>query len=109
MHATRAQTHRPRASHVIAAALQFIATTFVMHVMVGCPSRQLKMPCPDAYELAAALPSDRAAGVVTAIGNRLTERLCDVEIDEPTDDAMVSDLAPILAALRHPLVQRQPN
>ena len=49
MHATRAQTHRPRASHVIAAALQFIATTFVMHVMVGCPSRQLKMPCPDAY------------------------------------------------------------
>ena len=26
-------------------------------------------------ELAAALPPDRAAGVVTAIGNRLTERL----------------------------------
>ena len=44
-------------------------------------------------ELAAALPPDRAAGVVTAIGNRLTERLCDMEIDEPTDDAMVSDLA----------------
>ena len=60
-------------------------------------------------ELAAALPSDRAAGVVTAIGNRLTARLCDMEIDEPTDDAMVSDLAPILAALRHPRVQRQPN
>ena len=52
-------------------------------------------------ELAAALPPDRAARVVTAIGNRLTERLCDMEIDEPTDDAMVSDLAPILAALRH--------
>ena len=31
-------------------------------------------------ELAAALPPDRAAGVVTAIGNRLTERLCDMEI-----------------------------
>ena len=46
-------------------------------------------------ELAAALPPDRAAGVVTAIGNRLTDRLCDREIDEPTDDAMVSDLAPL--------------
>ncbi len=58
-------------------------------------------------ELAAALPPDRAAGVVTAIGNRLTERLCDAEIDEPTDDAMVSDLAPILAALRHSDVEMQ--
>ena len=48
MHATRAQTHRQRASHVIA-ALQFIATTSVMHAMVGRPSRQLKMPRPDAY------------------------------------------------------------
>ena len=48
MHATRAQTHRQRASHVIA-ALQFIATTFVMHVMVGCSSGQIKMPRPDAY------------------------------------------------------------
>ena len=63
-------------------------------------------------ELAAALPPDRAAGVVTAIGNRLTERLCDMEIDEPTDDAMVLDLAPILAALRQsalrPAVARSP-
>jgi len=57
-------------------------------------------------ELAAALPPDRAAGVVTALGNRLTERLGDMEIDEPTDDAMVSDLVPLLAALRHPRVQR---
>jgi hypothetical protein len=56
-------------------------------------------------ELAATLPPDRAAGAVTAIGNRLTERLCDMEIDEPTDDAMVSDLAPILAALRHSRVE----
>ena len=58
-------------------------------------------------ELAAALPPDRAAGVVTAIGNRLTERPCDMEIDEPTDDAMVSGLAPILAALRHLRVEMQ--
>ena len=57
-------------------------------------------------ELAAALPPDRAAGVVTAIENRLTERLCDMEIDEPTDDAIVSDLAPILAALGRQRVQR---
>ena len=48
-------------------------------------------------ELAAALPPDRAAGVFTDIGNRLTERLCDMEIDGPADDTMVSDLAPILA------------
>ena len=60
-------------------------------------------------ELAAALPPDRAAGVATAIGNRLTERLRGTEIDEPTDVAMVSDLAPLLAALRHPRLQRQPN
>ena len=58
-------------------------------------------------ELAAALPPDRAAGVVTAIGNRLTERLGDAEIDEPTDVAMVSDLAPLLAALHHPRLQQQ--
>lgn len=58
-------------------------------------------------ELAAALPPDRAAGVATAIGNRLSERLCDMEIDESSDDAMVSDLAPILAALRHPRIGRQ--
>ena len=58
-------------------------------------------------ELAAVLPSDRAAGVVTTIGNRLTERLCDREIDEPTDDAMVSDLAPVLAALRHSRIEMQ--
>ena len=51
-------------------------------------------------ELAAALQPDRAAGVVAAIGSRLNDRLCDIEIDEPTDEAIVSDLAPILAALR---------
>lgn len=58
-------------------------------------------------ELAAAVPPDRAAGVVTAIGNRLAERLGDAEIDEPTDVAMVSDLAPLLAALHHPRLQQQ--
>jgi len=58
-------------------------------------------------ELASALPPDCAAGVATAIENRLTERLGDMEIDEPTDDAMASDLAPLLAALRHPRAQRQ--
>ena len=51
-------------------------------------------------ELAGALPADSAARIVAAIGHRLTQRLCDIAIDEPTDDAMVSDLAPILAALQ---------
>ena len=50
-------------------------------------------------ELAGALPADRAARIVAAIGRRLTQRLCTMEIDEPTDDAMGSDLAPILTAL----------
>ena len=58
-------------------------------------------------ELAAALPPDCAAGAATAIGNRLPERLGDKEIDEPTDVAMVSDLASLLAALRHARLQRQ--
>jgi len=58
-------------------------------------------------ELAAALPRDRAAGVATAIGSRLTERLGGLKVDEPTDDAIVSDLAPLLAALRHPRIQHQ--
>ena len=49
-------------------------------------------------ELVAALPPDRIAGFVTALGRRLTGRMCDMEIDERTDDAMVSDLAPVFAA-----------
>ena len=48
MQPTRAQTHSHRASRVIAALLLLIATTFVMHPMLGRPSRQLKMPRPDA-------------------------------------------------------------
>ena len=58
-------------------------------------------------ELAAALPPDRAADVATAIKNHLTERLGGTEIDEPADVAIVSDLAPQIAALRQPRVQRQ--
>ena len=57
-------------------------------------------------ELATALPLDHTAGVATAIGNRLPERLGGTEIDEPTDVAMVSDLAPLLAVPRHPRLQR---
>ena len=50
MHATRAPTHRQRVSRGIA-ALKIIATTFVMHAMVGRRARQLKMPRPAAYDL----------------------------------------------------------
>jgi hypothetical protein len=52
-------------------------------------------------ELAAAQPPDRAERVLTAVGHRWTQRLSDMALDEPTDEVMVSDLAPILAALRH--------
>ena len=50
-------------------------------------------------ELVAALPPDRAAGFAAALGNRLTGRIGDMEIDERSDNAMVSDLAPVFAAL----------
>ena len=50
-------------------------------------------------ELVAALPPDRAAGFAAALGNRLTGRICDMEIDERSDKAMVSDLAPVFAAV----------
>ena len=50
-------------------------------------------------ELVAALPPDRAAGFATALSNRVTGRMCDMEIDERSDTAMVSDLAPVFAAL----------
>ena len=49
-------------------------------------------------ELVAALPPDRAAGRPAALGNRLTGRNCDMEIDDRSDNAMVSNLAP---SLRH--------
>ena len=58
-------------------------------------------------EPAAALPADRAARVAIAIGKRLTQRLGTMEIDERTDDAMVSDLAPLLAALYRPHAHQQ--
>ena len=50
-------------------------------------------------ELVAALPPDRAAAFAAALGNRLNGRICDMEMDERSDNAMVSDLAPIFAAL----------
>ena len=68
MHATRAQTHRQRASHVIA-ALQFIATTFVMHVMVGCSSGQIKMPRPDAYAAWRAVQTGKSDCVFARFGS----------------------------------------
>lgn len=52
-------------------------------------------------ELEAALPSDRAVGFGAALGDRLANRVCVMEIDERADDAVVSDLAPVFAALRH--------
>ena len=45
------------------------------------------------------LPPERAAGFVAARGDRLAGRLGVVEIDEAADDAIVSDLAPVFAAL----------
>ena len=50
-------------------------------------------------ELVGALPPDCAAGFAAALGNRLNGRICDLEIDERGDNAMVSDLAPVFAAL----------
>ena len=50
-------------------------------------------------ELVATLPPDRAATFASALGNRLSARVCDMEIDERSDTAMVSDLAPVFAAL----------
>ena len=58
MQVTSAPTRSQRASRVIA-ALPVIATTFVMHAMVGRQSRQLKMPRPDAYALTAHLQDGR--------------------------------------------------
>ena len=49
-------------------------------------------------ELVAALPPDRAAGFAAALGNRLSSRICDEEMDERSDTAMASDLAPVFAA-----------
>jgi hypothetical protein len=51
-------------------------------------------------EMAAALPPPCAGRLVNAIGGRLTQRLAGIDIDEPADEALASDLAPILAALQ---------
>lgn len=50
-------------------------------------------------ELVAASPPHRAEGLAAALGNRLTGRICDMEIGERSDAVMVSDLAPVFAAL----------
>ena len=50
-------------------------------------------------ELVATLPPDRAATFASALGNRFSARICDMEIDERSETAMVSDLAPVFAAL----------
>lgn len=58
-------------------------------------------------ELVAAMPSHRAAGFGAALGDRLASRVYDMEVDERTDDAMVSDLAPVFAALRQRPIDTQ--
>jgi len=58
MQATRATPSNHRASGAIAVSL-VIATTFVMHAMVGRQSRQVKMPRPDAYCCPAKTAADR--------------------------------------------------
>ncbi len=50
-------------------------------------------------KLVAALPPDRAADFAAALGNRSNGRICDMEIDERRGAAMVSDVAPVFAAL----------
>ncbi len=55
----------------------------------------------------AALPPDRAADFVAALGDRLAVRMCDMEIDECTDEAMLSDIAPVFAALCHRPIDAQ--
>jgi len=50
-------------------------------------------------ELVATLPPDRAVTFASALGNPRSARVCDMEIDERSDTAMVSDLAPVFAAL----------
>ena len=46
--AANVATRSQRVNRIVA-TLQIIATTFVMHAMVGRRSRQFKMPRPDAY------------------------------------------------------------
>jgi hypothetical protein len=50
-------------------------------------------------ELIATLPPERASGFAAALGNRLSRRFGRMEIDERIDDALVSDVAPVFAAL----------
>lgn len=58
MRKTRAATQSQRAiGHI--AALQFIATMFVMHAMVGRSTLQFKMPRLDAYAVCTMLHDQR--------------------------------------------------
>jgi hypothetical protein len=50
-------------------------------------------------ELIATLPPERASGFAAALGNRLAGRFGRMEIDERIDDALVSDVAPVFAAV----------
>jgi len=62
--ATKAPAHRQRVNRPIA-ALQVIATRFVMNAMFRRRSRQLKMPRPDAYE-----PSVRLVPIHQAVATK---------------------------------------
>jgi hypothetical protein len=58
-------------------------------------------------ELVSSLPPDRAAGFAAALGDLLAGRMRDMEVDEHTDEAMVSDVAPVFAALRQRTISSQ--
>jgi len=74
MQVTRAPTRSQRASRAIV-ALPVIATTFVMHAMVGRQACQLKMPRPDAYRPDAydQPNSNSYSGAETALGSLLND------------------------------------
>ena len=58
-------------------------------------------------ELVAALPPERAAGFVAALGDRLACRLGAMKINKRAEDAMLSDLAPVFAALSQRTIKTQ--
>jgi hypothetical protein len=67
MRKTRAATQSQRAiGHI--AALQFIATMFVMHAMVGRSTLQFKMPRLTAHPNARAAPEGKAASWSRRVG-----------------------------------------
>ena len=52
-------------------------------------------------ELVAALPPDRVAGFAAAVSARMNDRIAGIDVDERTDDALLSEVAPVFAALSH--------